>query len=210
MQTLKKWMLVAAGAVTLSGAVQATTYDIDTAHSQIGFGIRHMVSKTKGSFNDYTGTINFDAQKPEALSANVTIKTASVNTANEKRDEHLRSADFFNVEKFPEMTFKTTSVKSTGANKFEVTGDLTMLGVTKPVTLQAEMTGTIDDPWGNQRVGFTATGKLNRKDYGMVFNMAMDKGGVVLGDDVDLLIEAEGVAKKPEAAGAKSEKKKKK
>ncbi len=194
MLSIKKWVVMTVCLVAGVSGVRAATYEIDPSHSQVGFRIRHIVSRVRGSFNDFSGKVDFDQKKPESLAANVVVKTASVNTANEKRDEHLRSADFFNVQKYPEMTFKTTSVKSTGDGKLDITGDLTMLGVTKPVVLHTDVLGVGNDPWGNERVGFSATGTLNRKDYGMVFNMG-DKGGMVIGDDVEILLEVEAVNK---------------
>jgi polyisoprenoid-binding protein YceI len=189
-------MLVALLALAVSG-VQAADFDIDVAHSNVGFRIRHLVSKTTGRFDKFSGTVSFDKDKPADLKANVVIQTASVNTDNEKRDTHLKSADFFNVEKFPTMTFKSTGAKKTADDKIQLTGDLTMLGVTKPVTLDVTVGGVMNDPWGGTRSGFSATGKLNRKDFGMVYNMTMDKGGLMLGDDVELVIEVEGVQSKP-------------
>lgn len=195
MRKVNKWVVLSMCFLSLSGLVEAAVYDIDTTHSQVGFRIRHIVSRLKGSFDSFSGSVEYDGEKQTALKANAVIKTTSVNTANTKRDEHLRSADFFNVAKYPEMTFKTTSVKSTGTNKLDITGNLTLLGVTKPVTLQAEVLGVANDPWGNTRLGMSATGTLNRKDYGMVFNMG-DKGGLVIGDDVEILLEIEAVKKK--------------
>jgi len=196
MRKLKREMLLLVVVLGLAGFLRAETYEIDPVHSQVGFRIRHIVSHVNGHFDDFAGKIDYDEKNPEALTASVTIKTASVNTAIAKRDEHLRSPDFFNAQKFPEMTFKTTGVKSAGNGKLEITGDLTLLGVTKPVTLHAEALGAANDQKGNSHAGFSATGTLNRKDYGMVFNMAMDKGGLMLGDDVELLIDIEAVNKK--------------
>lgn len=192
---MKKLFLLLASVTLLAGTSHAAVYDIDASHSQVGFRIRHFVSKVPGSFNDFSGTVNYDPAAPEKMTANVVIKTASVYTANEKRDAHLKTKDFFDVEKYPEMTFKSTKAEKTGENTLKLTGNLTMLGVTKPVTLDVETAGVANDPWGNVRSGFSAKGKLNRKDYGMVFNMAADKGGFVLGDEVDVVIEIEGVSK---------------
>ena len=170
----------------------AAVYEIDTAHSEVGFKIRHLVSKTRGRFDSFSGTVDFDHKKMSKVKVDVKIETGSINTNNEKRDAHLKNADFFNVEKYPEMTFKSRKSKKTGKNTFQVTGDLTILGVTKPVTLDVEYLGETADPWGKTRNGFTATGTLDRKDWGMEYNIA-DKGGVVIGDEVQILIEIEGI-----------------
>lgn len=188
------------GVALIAVGTQAATYEIDAVHSQVGFRVRHIVSKVRGSFDTFTGTIEFDESKPEALMTSVVIKTTSINTANTKRDEHLRGADFFNVEKFPEMTFKSTQVKkSSESGKLQITGDFTLLGVTKPVTLDTDVLGAANDPWGNARVGFSAVGKINRKDYGMVYNTALDKGGLMLGEEVEIIIEVGAIQEKPAA-----------
>lgn len=181
----------------LGGAiVTADVYEIDPVHSNVGFRVRHIVAMVEGRFDEFSGTIRFDEKKPADLKADVVIKTASVSTNNPKRDNHLRTADFFHVDKHPTMNFKTTKVVPAGQDKFQITGDLTLLGVTKPVVLEAELLGTGADPQGNTRIGFSATGKLNRKDYGMVFNIPIDKGGLVLGDEVQLKIDVAAVKKK--------------
>lgn len=199
MQKVSRLAVAAVTFLTLAGVSQAESYSIDLAHSKVGFKIRHIVSKTSGAFENFAGTVDFNPGKASPLASSVVIKTESVNTATAKRDEHLRSPDFFNVAKYPDMTFKSTSSKLVSPGNWELVGDLTLLGVTKPVTLAVTGGDTADDPWGNKRIGFSATGKLNRKDYGMVFNMAMDKGGVMLGDEVEIQIEIEGVQPKPGA-----------
>lgn len=178
--------------IASSAPLHAAIYDIDLAHSQVGFGIRHLVSTTKGNFNQFSGTVDFKEDNLSTLKVLATIETKSVDTNNAKRDEHLKSADFFNVEKFPTMTFKSSAVKMEQDKTVSLTGELTMLGVTKPVTLSVQYFGSQVDPWGNMRVGFSARGKLNRKDFGMVYNIT-DKGGVVIGDDVTIEIEIEGI-----------------
>jgi len=176
---------------------EAAEYVTDPAHSQIGFQIRHLVSRVSGRFDVFTATITYDEKNPSGFKADATINTASVNTSIEKRDAHLKSPDFFNAEKYPAISFKSTSVKVAGKNKLVVKGNFTLLGVTKPITLEADFLGIAKDPWGSTRAGFSAVGKINRKDFGMVYNMAMDQGGFLLGDEVDLLIEVEAVEKKP-------------
>jgi len=187
--------LVSLFVVSTVGSAWSAIWDIDLAHSEVGFKIRHLVSKTKGRFDSFSGTIEFDIKKPKNIKVNVDIETQSLNTNNEKRDAHLRNADFFNVEKFPKMTFTGNKSKKAGKNKYKVMGELTMLGVSKPVSLDVEYLGETTDPWGGTRNGFTVSGNIDRKDWGMVYNIT-DKGGVVVGDKVEILIEIEGVKKK--------------
>lgn len=174
-----------------ASAVQAADYTVDLAHSQVGFSIRHLVANTRGQFTDYKATIAYDPAKVEASKVKAEIQTKSIDTRNPDRDKHLRSADFFNVEKFPTITFDSTSVKRTAPNKLSVAGNFTMLGVTKPVTLEVEEGGIAKDPWGNTKAGFLATLKINRKDYGMVWNKALDSGSLILGDEVTINLEIE-------------------
>ena len=175
----------------------ADEYSIDTAHSSVGFQIKHMtISKVNGDFPDFSGTISYDAAQPEALSADVVIQVASVTTGNEKRDTHLKSPDFFEVETFPTMTFKSTAVKMKNAEEGEVTGELTMHGATKPVTLDLTINGAMTDPWGNERVGASLSGTVNRKDWGLVYNKALETGGLMLGEDVKISIEIEAIKNK--------------
>ncbi len=175
----------------------AAEYSIDSAHSSVNFQIKHLaISKVNGAFLDFTGSINFDETDLSATSAEAVIQLASVNTGNTKRDDHLRSPDFFDVEKFSAMTFKSTSVKMKNAQEGQITGDLTMHDVTKSVTLDLEINGTVTDPWGGQRVGASLSGKINRKDWGLTWNKAMETGGLVVGEDVKITIEIEGVQNK--------------
>lgn len=181
----------------------AADYKIDPSHSHVGFTIKHLIGKVKGAFNDFDGAFSFDPAKATDASGKFTIKTASINTDNAKRDEHLKSGDFFDVQKFPEMTLDKVKVKAgKGKDKFKLTGDLTLHGVTKPVTFDLEYAGTEKDPWGNMRAGFTATTKLNRKDYGVVWNKTLDSGGLMLGDDVAVELNIEAVESKPADAAA--------
>jgi len=191
---LKRLLLMLMGAVFLGqGIGEGAQYKLDPAHSEVGFKIRHLVSKTRGRFDDFSGTFEYKSKKPSSLSVEVTIKTTSINTHNEKRDNHLRGKDFFHVEKFPEMTFKSKKAKKKGSNRIELTGDLTLLGVTKRVILDVELLGEAPDAFGKaNRIGFTAIGKINRKDFGMEYNIT-DKGGLVIGNEIEILIEVEGV-----------------
>jgi polyisoprenoid-binding protein YceI len=191
-----KRFAVALIAVIVSLPLFADTFVVDKAHSQANFTVRHLVSKVSGKFDEFTGTVVADPAKLATSSVEFTIKTASINTGNEGRDKHLRSADFFDAEKNPEITFKSTSIKATAKkNVFDVTGNLTMRGVTKQVTLPVEFLGYAKDPWGNQRAGFELKTTLNRKDYGINWNKALDEGGYLLSEDVDINIALEAVKK---------------
>lgn len=183
--------------------LHADTYTVDPAHSEVSFQIRHMVSQVRGRFNDYTGTVNMDPKNMANSSVEFHIKAASIDTNNADRDKHLRTADFFDVEKYPEITFKSDSVKVTGKNKYNVTGTLTMHGVSKKVTLPVTFLGEGKDPWGGTRAGFETTTTLDRKAYGIVWNKAVDNGGVLLGDDVKVEINLETKKEAPAAAKGK-------
>ncbi len=171
---------------------QAITYTIDPAHSTAGFKVRHlMVSNVRGEFSKVTGTVVVDPDAPENSKVEAHIDASTIHTRDEQRDAHLKSADFLDVEKFPEITF--VSKKVAGADgEWKVTGDLTIHGVTKQVTLDVEgLAPEVKDPWGNVKSGATATTKISRKDFGMVFNMALETGGVMVGDEVTISLELE-------------------
>lgn len=174
----------------------AEAFKIDGAHSLADFRIRHMMSNVTGKFGAMEGTVNLDRANPEKSSVDFTINAASINTANENRDKHLRSADFFDVEKYPTITFKSTSVTAAGKDQYNVTGRLTMRGVTKEVTLPVTFLGYAKDPWGKERAGFELETTLNRKDYGINWNKALDQGGYLLADDVKVSISIEAVQQK--------------
>ena len=165
-------------------------WNIDGSHSSAEFSVRHlMITNVKGRFGTLSGTVDYDPEKPEASQIDVTIDATSVDTRDEKRDAHLRSPDFFDTEKFPSITFKSTGVKKTD-DGFAATGDLTIHGVTKSVTLEVE--GPSDpnkDPWGNTRIGASAHAKINRKDFGLNWNAALEAGGVLVGEQVKISIE---------------------
>ncbi|HEY7533443.1 MAG TPA: YceI family protein [Nitrospiraceae bacterium] len=166
-------------------------WNVDPDHSTIEFRVSHMVvSKTTGRFMDYAGFIDMDAEAGTVKAIEATIKTASVNTTHEKRDAHLRNADFFDVEKYPTMTFKMKSYKKTG-DGYSAVGDLVLRGMSQEITLSGSFNGTTKDPWGNSRAGFNAEGKINRKDFGMVWNKALDSGGLVVGDEVQIRLDIE-------------------
>ncbi|WP_409182915.1 YceI family protein [Amycolatopsis sp. VS8301801F10] len=166
------------------------TYTIDAAHSRIGFVARHaMVTKVRGSFNEFEGSFTLDGENPANSSANVTIQTKSVDTRNADRDGHLRNNDFLSVEQFPTITFSSTGIKQTGEDTFDVTGDLTVKGITKSVTIPFEFGGSAKDPFGNDRVGFEGSTTINRSDYGVTFNAALETGGVLVSDKITLEFE---------------------
>jgi polyisoprenoid-binding protein YceI len=175
----------------------AATYAIDPDHSSIQFKVKHlMVSNVKGSFGKINGTVDIDDKDVTKSKTSVTIDTASIDTGVAKRDEHLRSADFFEVDKFPTMSFVSKKVLQGGKGHLMVTGDLTIRGVTKSVILDVEgPTAEIKDPWGGIRRGATATTKINRKDFGLTWNKALETGGVVVGDEVNILLEVELIKK---------------
>ena len=181
--------------LTALPAVAATTWTVDKAHSNVDFSVRHLMANVRGHFADYDGVIVMDAD-PAKSSVEFTIQSKSIDTANEQRDTHLRSADFFEVEKYPAITFKSTAVKKTGDNAYEVTGPLTMRGVTKVVTLPVTFLGEAKDPWGNLKGGFSLSTVLNRKDFGINWNKALDQGGFILGDEVKVEINLEVGVKK--------------
>ena len=170
------------------------TYAIDPTHSRIGFVARHaMVTKVRGSFNEFDGTGYFDADDPAGSHLELRIKTASIDTRNADRDAHLRSNDFFDMETYPEITFTSTSVEQVGADDYRVTGDLTIKGITKPVTVDLEYTGSATDPFGNQRIGFEGKTTINRKDWGVTWNAALEAGGVLVSEKVTLEFEVSAV-----------------
>jgi polyisoprenoid-binding protein YceI len=179
--------------ITTTNLPDAGTYALDVSHSHVGFKVRHlMVSKVRGRFADFAGTVVI-AEEPLESSVDVTIQLSSIDTRDAGRDEHLRSADFFSVEEHPEMTFRSTAVRETGKGAFVVDGDLTLLGVTKPLTLDVTFAGTATDPWGGSRAAFTATGELDREDFGLTWNQALEAGGVLVGKTVEIELEAEAV-----------------
>lgn len=178
----------------------AETYVVDKGHSEAGFKVRHLVSKTAGRFADFSGRIQVDPAKPEASTVEFTIQAASIDTNEPSRDKHLKGADFFDVQKYPEITFRSQRVKPAGKDRYEVIGDLTMHGVTKTITLPVSFGGFVKDPWGGERAGFETELTLNRKDFGIVYNKVLDNGGTILGDDVQVAINIEAVKEKEKSA----------
>ena len=168
-----------------------TVWQIDPSHTSVSFAIKHMMIATvRGAFTDVRGSVVTDGT-PEGSSVEVEIGVASINTGQEPRDAHLRSADFFDAEQFPTMAFVSREIRALDTDEFTMTGDLTIRGITKPVELHVTSNGTGRDPWGNDRAGFTATGKFDRSAYGLVWNQALETGGVLVGNDVKITIDAE-------------------
>ena len=166
------------------------TYTLDPAHSRIGFVARHaMVTKVRGSFDEFAGTAVLDGANPANSRVEVTIDAASIDTRNAQRDEHLRSNDFLAMQEYPKITFASTGVRQAGETTFEVTGDLTIKGVTNEITIPFEFEGAAKDPFGNQRVGFEGAATINRRDYGVTWNAALEGGGVLVSDKVTLEFE---------------------
>ena len=169
-------------------AATVKTFTIDKTHSEAIFQVRHLVTKVRGRFTDLGGSIAFDEASPEASAVTFTIQAGSIDTGTPDRDAHLRSADFFHVEQYPAITFVSTAIRARGGNEFDVTGDLTMRGVTKRITLPVSYLGTARDPWGKEKIGFEAETTINRKDYGLVWNAALETGGFLVGDDVKISV----------------------
>jgi polyisoprenoid-binding protein YceI len=190
----RKSILGLALALAAAPLAFAQTYTIDGSHSKAQFSVRHMmVSNVRGEFSKIKGTVSYDEKNPAATRIEATIDVASINTGEPKRDEHLKSPDFFDAAKYPTITFISKSARKT-ANGLAVTGDLTIHGVTKEVVLQVEgPSPEVRDPWGNLRRGATATTKINRKDFGLTWNAALETGGVVVGDEVSITIDVEAV-----------------
>lgn len=191
----KKFAAVAGlfGAISLPAAGAGAEWKIDPAHSAAQFAVKHlMISTVRGEFKGVTGIVNWDAQDITKSVVDVTIDTTTVNTGEPRRDADLKSPNFFDVTNFPKMLFKSTKIETASPGKLRVTGDLTIHGVTKTVVLDVDgPTSAIKDPWGNERVALSATGKVNRQDFGVKWNQKMDGGGVVVGDEVNITIDAE-------------------
>jgi polyisoprenoid-binding protein YceI len=177
--------------MTTATLPQAGTWAIDPSHSSVEFVVRHLVvTKVRGRFGTFEGTITIDPSDPHASSVEVSIQTTSIETGDEQRDAHLRTSDFFAADEFPTMTFRSTSVRPAGSD-YEVEGDLTIKGVTKPVTLSLEYNGTSPDPWGGTRAGFSAETEINRRDFGLDFDVKLDTGGALVGEKIKVQLEIE-------------------
>ncbi|HEY8232672.1 MAG: YceI family protein [Vicinamibacterales bacterium] len=196
----KQLAVILAGLALAAPAFAADTYTFDKSHSSVGFQVRHIFTNVSGRFTDYSGTIQVDRAKPESSSVEFTIQATSIDTSEPKRDGHLRTADFFDVANHPTITFKSTSMKPNGKDSYFVTGDFTMHGVTKQITLPVTVLGEGKDPMGNEKMGLETAITLNRKDYGLNWNRALETGGVLVGDEVKVQISIEANKAKPAAA----------
>jgi polyisoprenoid-binding protein YceI len=171
----------------------AGTYAIDASHTTVGFVAKHlMVSKTRGRFEDVAGTITF-GEDPLATAVDVTVQMASITTGNEQRDGHLKSPDFFNLDEHPTMTFVSTAIRHEGGDEFVLVGDLTIKGITKSIELETEFEGVAKDPWGGDRVGFSAKGEIDREDFDVSWNVALEAGGVLVGKKIKIELDVEAV-----------------
>jgi polyisoprenoid-binding protein YceI len=179
--------------VTTAIAPTTTTYSIDKAHSEVTFQVRHLLTKVRGRFSDFNGAIDFDAEQPERSLVSVEVRTASIDTNERDRDAHLRSADFFDVEQFPVLTFRSTGIERRSADRFTVTGDLTIHGVTRSVSFDTSFLGNAKDPWGNERIAFEVETTINRKDFGLTWNAALETGGFLVGDDAKISLSVQAV-----------------
>ena len=192
-----KSMIVTTLAVLgLSSTVWAATYNVDVDHTAVTFKVRHLFSQTQGNFKKFEGVIEYEPGKPETWSTSGTIQVESIDTNVPERDKHLKSPDFFDVAKFPAITFKSTGVENATETSAKLKGEMTMHGVTKPIVLDVQINGAGSDPWGNMRAGFTATTKINRKDFDIAWNQTLDKGALMLGEEVQITLEIEALNKK--------------
>ena len=179
--------------LVLNPAAFAAKYRLDADHTTVSFKVRHLVTQVRGNFNQFEGWFDFEPGKPDSWKAEATIQAASIDTNVKERDKHLRSADFFDVEKFPTLTFKSTGVRDATEESAKLDGILSIHGVEKEVTLDLEIHGVVKDPWGGVHSGFTATTQINRKDFGLGWNQKLETGGVLVGDQVKIIIEVEGL-----------------
>ncbi|MFJ6724977.1 YceI family protein [Streptomyces sp. NPDC091281] len=176
-----------AGAVSADLAALTGEYTLDPAHTTIGFVARHaMVTNVKGSFTDFSGTLHLDGADPSKSTASLDVTMDSIDTGSPDRDGHLKSADFFKTDEFPKMTFRSTSAEALGGDDYRITGDLTILGVTKPLTIDLEFNGAAKDPFGNERVGFEGKAQIERSAWGLTWNAALETGGVLVSDKIKL------------------------
>ena len=170
-------------------ATAVRTFQVDKSHSEVDFQVRHLLTKVRGRFTDYSGTIEFDRDNPAQSKVDVTIQAASIDTSEPKRDAHLRSDDFFAAEKFPTLTFTSTKITPKRGDVFEVEGDLTIHGITKRVVLPVTHLGTAKDPWGNEKLAFEAETTIDRKDFGLTWNATLETGGFLVGDEVKISLQ---------------------
>lgn len=196
MNQIKRTVVGFASVFFVTGALIAGNYQLDPAHTMVLFKVKHLgISTVTGQFKEFSGSFDLDPNDLGSLKVSADIKTASIDTEQPDRDNHLRSPDFLDVEKYPEINFVSTKAERTGENKLKLHGDLTIRGVTKPVVLEGEYGGSVKDLRGNQRAAFTATTTINRKDFGVSWNRVLDTGGVVVSEEVTIVLEVEGIEK---------------
>jgi polyisoprenoid-binding protein YceI len=176
-------------------ATAVRTFTVDKAHSEAAFLVRHLMTRVHGRFTDFEGTVQFDPSQPDASSAAFIVQADSIDTGHADRDRHLRSADFFDVAKFPTLAFTSTGVTVKGLNRFDVAGQLTIRGISRPIVLPVTYLGSAPDPWGIERVGFEAELTLNRKDFGLTWNTALETGGFLVGDEVKITLSIQAIAR---------------
>jgi len=190
----KFFLLLTAGAWVLATSANAVEYGFDKSHTHIGFSVKHILGMVPGQFKDYDGTFSFEEKKPASSKIAVTIQAASISTDNDMRDNHLKTAEFFDVEKFPVLTFLSKKVSPAGENKYKVEGNLTLHGVSKPVTLDVEYMGS-DTMMGAKIVGFSATTRIDRRDFGLTWSKVLESGNLMVGNDVNIALDVAGMDK---------------
>ena len=207
MRNLTAKLLTILSFAVLAGPLSAARYQIDPVHSEVSFKVKHMmVSKVQGRFDRFSGDFVYDEKDPNSWKTSAVIEAASINTSNANRDKHLQSADFFEVEKYPSISFKSARVSNYKDGKAKLEGTLNLHGVEKPVVLDLEVGGVVADPMGNNRAGFEANTRINRKDFGIIWSKTLGNGGMVIGEDVDINIRIEGIEQKMEKKPAEVKK----
>jgi polyisoprenoid-binding protein YceI len=192
-----KLILTLAAALFLTaGPALAADYTVDAAHTTVSFKIRHLFSNVVGEFKQFEGTFSYDPKDSKTWKTEAVVQAASIDTNTAKRDEHLKSKDFFDVATHPTLTFKSTGVRKVKGAKAKLDGVLTIHGISKPVTMSVEFHGEGNDPWGNTRLGLTASTKINRKDFGLIWNQTLETGQLLVGEEVEIILEIEGIKKK--------------
>ena len=187
-------LLIPSGLIAENKVIVPGKYEVDSSHTQVMFTVKHLgLSNVTGKFVNFNGTIEIPSKNLAELKTSGSIASKSIDTANKKRDDHLRAPDFFNAEKHPEISFKSKVVKKVSENKFELIGELTILGNTRPISLETTYLGYIKDPWGKERIAFEAIGELNRKHFGLTWNKLLESGGLVVGENVKVKLEIEAV-----------------
>lgn len=183
---------------TINQSATATSWTLDPAHTSVEFAAKHlMITTVKGRFSDVSGTIKMNEANPATSSVKAVIKAASIDTRTEQRDAHLKSVDFLEVERYPEITFTSTKVEPAGEDRYRITGDLTIHGITKSTVLDVTDEGRTKDPWGGVRAGFSATTRIDRRDFGLTWNQVLESGGVVVGNEIRITIEVEATKDAP-------------